>query len=408
MRPQEGKGLNRAAKPKLAIDGGTPVRSTLLPYGRQKVDEDDIQAVCDVLRSDWLTTGPKVGEFEQAFAARVGARYAIAVSSGTAALHAACFAAGLGPGDEAITTPLTFAATANSVLYQGARPVFADVRPDTLNLDPAAAGALVTNKTKAILPVDYTGLPADMDEFAELSRRNKLVVIEDAAHSLGATYKGRPVGALADMTVFSTHPVKHITTGEGGLVTTDDPQMAGRLRMFRNHGISTEARERHEKGNFHYEMALLGYNYRLSDIQCALGLSQLRKLDVWVERRRRIAAAYETAFSGMPELELPSRLNDRQSSWHLYMVRLRLETLRAGRDQIFHALRAENIGVNVHYIPVPWHPYYQSVGYGKGRWAVAETAYERILSLPIFPGMTDADVTDVLEAVAKVLSAYRR
>lgn len=392
----------------LAIEGGSPVRPTLLPYGHQSIDDGDVRAVIDVLRSDWLTTGPKVGEFEEAFAAWVGVKYAVAVSSGTAALHAAAFACGLAPGDEAITTPLTFAASANCVLYQGARPIFTDVRPDTLNLDPERVREAVTPRTKALIPVDYTGEPAELDELNAIAERHGLAVIEDAAHSLGAKYRGRPVGTLATMTVFSMHPVKHITTCEGGVVTTNDASLAQRLRIFRNHGITTDARERHEKGNWAYDLVALGYNYRLSDLQCALGISQLGKLDVWLERRRRIAARYNEAFASTPEIETPVVRSVSDAAWHLYVIKLNLDKLRAGRAEIFKALRAENIGVNVHYIPVPWHPLYQQLGYAKGQWPVAEQAYERLISLPMFSAMTDVDVEDVVEAVNKVIAAYRK
>ncbi len=274
----------------LAINGGSPVRATFLPYGRQSVDEADIQAVVEVLRSDWLTTGPKVAEFEEAFAARVGAAHAVSFSSGTAALHAAAFAAGLKSGDEAITTPLTFAATANCVLYQGATPVFADVSGDTLNLILKRSRTKISPKTRAILPVDYAGHPADLTPILEIARRHKIVVIEDACHALGAEYGGRRVGSIADMTVFSFHPVKHITTGEGGMVATNDATFAETLRRFRNHGISSDARQRQSAGQWHYEMVLLGFNYRLPDIVCALGIQQLKRLDANLARRREIAA----------------------------------------------------------------------------------------------------------------------
>jgi len=272
----------------LAVDGGTPVRNTLLSYGRQSIGDDDIQAVVEVLRSDWLTTGPKVAEFEEAFAERVGAKYALSFSSGTAALHGAAFAAGLKPGDEAITTPLTFAATANCVLYQGATPVFAEVCVDTLNLDPEKVAERITPRTRAILPVDYAGHPADLDAILKLAVRNGLIVIEDACHALGAEDRQRRTGSIAHMTVFSFHPVKHLTTGEGGMVTTDRAGYAEMLRRFRNHGISSDARQRQSEGQWHYEMVALGFNYRLTDIGCALGLSQLKKLDANLVRRREI------------------------------------------------------------------------------------------------------------------------
>jgi len=392
----------------LAIDGGSPVRSSLLPYGRQSVDEEDIEAVVKVLRSDWLTTGPKVVEFEEAFASYVGAKHAVAVSSGTAALHAAAFACGLGRGDEVITTPLTFAATANCVLYQQADPVFADVRSDTLNLDPQQVRAKVTRRTRALIPVDYTGQPADMDEMAAIAEQHGLIVVEDAAHAPGAKYRGRRVGTLATMTVFSMHPVKHITTGEGGVVTTDDSILAKQLRLFRNHGLNSDAQERQEKGVWFYEMVALGYNYRLTDIQCALGLSQIEKADHRLERRRAIAARYREAFRLLPEIELPFVPSDCEPAWHLFVILLNVEKLRVGRAEVFRALRAENIGVNVHYVPVPWHPYYRNLGYEPGNWPVAERAYERMLSLPIFPTMSDADVSDVIEALDKVVRAYRQ
>jgi UDP-4-amino-4,6-dideoxy-N-acetyl-beta-L-altrosamine transaminase len=392
----------------LAINGGSPVRASMLPYGRQSVDDQDIQAVVAALRSDWLTTGPKVSEFESAFAKAVGAGYAVAVSSGTAALHAATFAAGIGSADEVITTPLTFAATANSVRYQSGTVVFADVRKDTLNLDPAKVEARMMPKTKAIVTVDYAGQPSDLDELNAIASRHRLTVIEDASHALGATYRTRRVGALADLTTFSLHPVKHITTGEGGMVTTDNPELAARLRRFRTHGITTDFRDREREGSWLYEMVELGFNYRLTDFQSALGLSQLCKLDGWVVRRREIAARYTTAFAALAEIEMPTVLSDRESAWHLYVIRLNLDRLGAGRAEVFKALRAENIGVNVHYIPVPWHPYYQALGYKKGEWPVAESAYERMISLPIFPAMTDGDVEDVVTAVTKVVSHFRK
>jgi len=398
-----------ASQELLAIDGGVPVRKTLLPYGRQLVGDDDIQAVVDVLRSDWLTTGPKAAEFEEALAARVGAKYAISFSSGTAALHAAAFAAGLKPGDEAITSPLTFAATANCVLYQGASPVFADVSRDTLNLDPELVRARLTPHTRAILPVDYAGHPADLDAFAEMAERHRLVVIEDACHALGAEYRGRRIGGIAQMTVFSFHPVKHITTGEGGMVTTGDAKLAEVLRRFRNHGIGSEARQRQAAGQWHYEMQLLGFNYRLTDMACALGLSQLKKLDANLARRRELAAKYTSAFRMLPGIISPSARQDVNPAWHLYPIRLDLAKLACDRGQIFRALRAENIGVNVHYIPVHRHPYYRDrFGYRGGEYPVAEEAYERLISLPMFHGMSDQDIQDVIAAVVKVVTHFAK
>jgi perosamine synthetase len=393
----------------LAIHGGTPVRKKLLPYGRQSLDDADVQAVVEVLKSDWLTTGPKVGEFEERFSAWVEAKYAVSFSSGTAALHAAAFAAGLGPGDEAITTPMTFCATANCVLYQGATPVFADVSADTLNLDPGEVAKKLSLQTKAILAVDYAGHPADLDALLALTQSRGIPLIEDACHALGAEYRGKRVGGIADMTVFSFHPVKHLTTGEGGMVTTNDATLAETLRRFRNHGISSEARQRQASGQWYYEMVLLGFNYRLTDIACALGLSQLTKLRANLARRREIAARYTAAFRDLPGLIPPSVRAEMNPAWHLYPIRVDSAKLTVDRGQIFRALRAENIGVNVHYIPVHLHPYYRGqFGHRDGERPVAEAAYERLISLPMFHGMTDTDVGDVVQAVSKVISSYAK
>jgi dTDP-4-amino-4,6-dideoxygalactose transaminase len=322
-------------------------------------------------------------------------------------LHGAAFAAGLKPGDEAITTPMTFAATANCVLYQGAIPVFADVCPDTLNLDPEEVDTHVTPRTKAVLPVDYAGHPADMNAMRELASRHGLVVIEDASHALGAEYRGSRTGSTADMTVFSFHPVKHLTTGEGGMVATELDDFAETLRRFRNHGISSDARQRQANGQWHYEMILLGFNYRLTDIACALGLSQLRRLDENLARRRAIAARYDAAFRDLVAITVPAVRSDVNPAWHLYPIRLNLESLNSDRGKVFRALRAENIGVNVHYIPVHFHPYYrENFGERTGSFPVAEDAYDRLISLPMFHGMSDQDVNDVVAAVTKVINHY--
>jgi len=393
----------------LAVHGGTPVREKLLPYGRQSLDDDDILAVVDVLKSDWLTTGPKIAEFEGAFAEWVGARFAVSFSSGTAALHGAAFAAELGPGDEAITTPLTFCATANCVLYQGATPMFADVCDDTLNLDPQEVSRKLSPRTKAIIAVDYAGHPAALDELRQIAERAGAVLIEDACHALGAEYHGKRVGSLADMTVFSFHPVKHLTTGEGGMVTTNDARLAETLRRFRNHGISSEARQRQQAGQWFYEMVLLGFNYRLTDIGCALGISQLSRLEPNLARRREIAAQYTKAFHDWPAITVPAVRKGVIPAWHLYPIRLNLESLSGGRTEIFRALRAENIGVNVHYIPVHQHPYYRDrFAYKGGEYPVAEDAYGRLISLPMFHSMANRDVEDVIAAVSKVVEAYRK
>jgi perosamine synthetase len=350
-----------------------------------------------------------VGEFEEAFAAWVGAKHAVSFSSGTAGLHAAAFASGLKAGDEAITSPMTFAATANCVLYQGATPVFADVSSDTLNLDPAEAEMQVTSRTKVILPVDFAGHPADLEPILQLAERHGLTVIEDACHALGAEYRGQRLGSMQQMTVFSFHPVKHLTTGEGGMVTTGDARTAEMLRCFRNHGISSDARKRQSESQWRYEMVLLGFNYRLTDIACALGLQQLTKLDGNLARRQQIASRYAGALEGIPGLIPPPVRSEVLPAWHLYPIRLDLSVLSAGRGEIFRALRAENIGVNVHYIPVHLHPYYRDrFGYRGGEFPVAEEAYERLISLPMFHGMGDDDVEDVIRAVGKVLAHFTR
>jgi len=412
FRPLPSMSVIPAKLETLAIHGGTPVREKLLPYGRQSLDDADIRAVVEVLKSDWLTTGPKVGEFEERFAAWVGARHAISFSSGTAALHGAAFAAGLGPGDEAITTPMTFCADANCILYQGATPVFADVSADTLNLDPQEVSKKITSHTKAIIAVDYAGHPAALDELAELAKAQiqRPLLIEDACHALGAEFRGKRVGGIADMTVFSFHPVKHLTTGEGGMVTTNDAELAETLRRFRNHGISSEARQRQESGQWFYEMVLLGFNYRLTDIACALGLSQMERLDANLARRREIAAQYAEAFRDLPVIVVPAVREGVNPAWHLYPIRLNLKMLAVGRGEIFRALRAENIGVNVHYIPVHQHPYYRErfkIQFKEG-YPVAEDAYERLISLPMFHSMTAQDAGDVIRAVTKVVDHYRR
>jgi perosamine synthetase len=391
----------------LAIHGGRPVGRALVPYGHQCIEEDDVEAVVEALRSDWITTGPKVAEFEEAFAARVDAGRAVSFSSGTAALHAAVFAAGLETGDEAITSPMTFCATANCLLYQGAKPVFADVCRDTLNLDPEDVARRITPHTKALLPVDYAGHPADLEALLELADSRGLAVVEDACHALGAEHRGKRIGSISTMTVFSFHPVKHITTGEGGMVTTNNAELWRRLRMFRNHGIESDARQRQAEGQWSYDMALLGYNYRLTDIASALGLCQLRKLDRNLARRREIAARYTDAFSEIPGVVVPAVRPDMEPAWHLYPIRLDLPKLRVDRSEVFSALRAENLGVNVHYLPVHLHSYYRKrFGYGWGECPVAEQEYERLISLPMFHGMGDSEVEAVIRAVRRVLSYY--
>jgi UDP-4-keto-6-deoxy-N-acetylglucosamine 4-aminotransferase len=364
-----------------------------IPYGRQHIDADDVKAVAEALQSDYLTTGPRVAEFEQAVAGYCGARHAVAVSNGTAALHAAMFALNIGPGDEVIVPAITFAASSNCVLYMGATPVFADVDPDTLLIDTDSARRCITTRTKAIVGVDYAGQPCDWDALRAIADEHGLALVADGCHALGGTCNGRKVGTLAEMTVFSFHPVKHVATGEGGMILTDDPDYDSRLRLFRNHGITTEARTRDEAGEWFYEMTELGYNYRLTDIQAALGTSQMRKLTTFLKKRRDIAKFYDTAFAGTDIRPLATR-NDVEHAYHLYVVRV------SDRDRVFKELRQAGIGVQVHYIPVHLHPYYRDkLGTGTGMCPVAEEAYGQILSLPMFPDLTEDDMQYVVETL---------
>lgn len=393
---------------RLAIQGGRPVRAAWLPYARHTVEPDDIHAVVTALRSDWLTTGPLVPAFERAVGSAVGAAHAVAVSSGTAALHAAVFAAAIGAGDEVVTSPLTFVASANAILYRGGVPVFADVRSDTLTLDPAEVEAKLTGRTRAVLPVDFAGQPCDLDEIIDVARTKGLTVIEDAAHALGAEYRGRRVGAIADVTTFSFHPAKLITTGEGGMITTNREDFAVSLRRFRNHGFESDFRERAASGGAFSPMIDLGCNYRLTDLQCALGLSQLGRLDRFLERREQIAQRYLKELEGLPGLGLPAVAPHMRHAWHIFPVLLELDRLTADRNTILAALRAENIGAAVHYVPAYWHPYYRALGYQRGLCPRAEAAFERIMTLPLFPAMTGQDVEDVVTAVPKILGYYAR
>jgi len=394
---------------KLAIDGGTPVRARLLPYGRQTIDDRDVAAVVETLRSDWLTTGPKVAEFERALAAVAGTTEAVAVSTGTAALHAAMYALGIGPGDEVIVTTMTFAASANAAAFLGATPVFVDVNPENLLIDPRQVAAHVTPRTKAIVAVDYAGHPCDYDALETIAKQRGLALVDDACHAIGGSYRRRPVGSLALLNAFSFHPVKHVATGEGGAITTNDPELARRMRLFRNHGITSDFRERAAQGAFAYEMVDLGFNYRLSDIQCALGITQLAKLPASIARRQAIARQYDEAFGQSLYVKPLAVCPDVSHAYHLYVICLELASLTADRAAVFRALRAEGIGVNVHYMPVHLHPYYQNkFGTRPGMCPVAEAAYERLLSLPMFPAMTDEDVGDVVQAVEKVCGAYAK
>lgn len=395
------------AAARLAVEGGAPVRASLLPYARQWIEEDDVQAVVDVLRSDWLTTGPRIPALEEAVATSIGIAHGVAVSSGTAALHAAAYALGVGPGDEVIVPAITFAASANCVVYLGATPVFADVDPATLLLDPVAAEERLSDKTKAIIAVDYAGQPCDYDALRRLTSRTGVSLLADASHSLGATYHGRAVGSLADVSTFSFHPVKHVAAGEGGLVTTDRDDLALRMTRFRNHGIDVDHAQRTAASSWRYSMVDLGYNYRLSDIHAGLALSQFGKLARWLERRRAIAAFYDREFSSMPCVRPLETRPGVEHAYHLYVVRLDDPGWSADRQTVFTALRAEGIGVNVHYLPVHLHPYYRThFGTAPGDCPAAERAYENLLTLPLFPGMSDQDVGDVITAVRKVAARY--
>lgn len=394
----------------LAIDGGKPIRSSMLPYGRQYIDQNDLNAVCHVLTSDFLTTGPTVEAFERKLAQRVGAQYAVAFSNGTAALHAACYAADIQTQDEVITTPMTFAASANCILYMGGKPVFSDIDKETYNIDAMLLEKAITPRTKAIIPVHFTGQAAEMDLIHEIAQRFNLTVIEDAAHALGTYYHGDPIGSLSKMTTFSFHPVKTVTTGEGGAVTTNSPELYQKLRLFRSHGITRQESDLldKEQGAWYYEQQDLGYNYRMTDIQAALGSSQLDKLDIFKARRNEIVLSYDNAFVDVEGVQLQKRVSPRDTCWHLYILQIKLDYFNVDRKEIFNALRAENIGVNVHYIPVYWHPFYRSLGYPRGLCPNTEHLYKQMITLPLFVGMTDQDVDDVISAVKKVLNHYRK
>lgn len=377
-----------------------------LPYGKQYIDEEDIAHVVEVLRSDLLTTGPRVNQFEERLANRVGARYAVVFNSGTAALHAAYFAAGVGPGDEVITSPITFAATSNAALYMGARPVFSDVEPDTININPEKLKEAISDRTKVIAPVDFSGHPCDLDKIVEIARKHGLIIVEDAAHALGATYKGKLVGSVADMTIFSFHPVKHITTGEGGAVVTNNPDYYRKLSCFRTHGMVRDPQQLLENhGPWYHEMHYLGFNYRITDIQCALGNSQLKKLDGFIQRRREIADMYHELLARVEFIELPVVRERVEPVWHLYP--LRIKTNRISRLDLFKRLQARGIGAQVHYIPVYWHPYYRNIGYQKGICPLAEEYYSRAISIPIFPAMHDADVERVALIIKEEIMAVQ-
>lgn len=391
----------------LAIFGGEPVRKDKIVYGRQTIEEDDIKAVSDALKEPLITCGPKIAEFERKLCDYTGSKHAVVVTSGTAALHCACMAASIKEGDEVITTPITFAASANCARYCGADVVFADVRYDTMNIDPKSIESKITDKTKAVVAVDFTGQAVEIDSIRKICDEHGLIFIEDAAHSIGTKYNGKMVGSLADLTTFSFHPVKTITGGEGGAILTNNDEMYEKLLLYRTHAISHKGVDKEEKGFWYYDQYDLGYNYRLTDFQAALLINQLGKIDRFIKRRKEIAKAYDEAFADVPEIIPHTIIPESDTSYHLYVLRLNLERLKCDRKQFFDALSAENVQPQVHYIPVYWLKYYQNLGYEKGLCTEAERVYNEILSIPLYPLMTDDDVTDVVKAVKKVIDYYK-
>lgn len=394
----------------LAIFGGTPVRETKIFYGRQCIEQDDIDAVAETLKSPLITCGPRVEALEAKLCEVTGAKYAVVVANGTAALHLAALAADFGEGDEVIVSAITFAASSNCVLYCGAKPVFADIRSDTYNIDPEAVEKLITPRTRGIVAVDFTGQSVEHDALGEICRKHGLVLIEDAAHAIGTKYKGRPIGSIADMTCFSFHPVKTVTGGEGGAITTNDEKLYRRLMRVRTHGITRNMDEMVHPTDaaWYNEQVELGYNYRMTDFQAALLLSQLHKLPKFAARRREIVKKYDEAFSRMPELIVQREIPESDTVRHLYILRLNLERLSCDRRQFFDALYAENTCPQVHYLPVYWHSYYEKLGYEKGLCPHAEKYYNEVMSIPLYYGLTDDDVEDVIRAVRKVVAYYRK
>lgn len=395
---------------KLAIEGGVPVRETPLNYGRQYIDDADIQAVADTLKSDWLTCGPRITRLEERLCEVTGAKYCVAVSNGTAALHIAAMAAGISEGDEVITTPITFAASANCILYCGGKPVFADIDPETYNIDPVSIEARITPRTKAVVAVDFTGQAVALDEIRAICSRHDLTLIEDAAHSIGTRYKGQPVGSLADITTFSFHPVKTVTAGEGGAVTTNSRSLYEKLSLAHSHGITRDpALMVHPADDPWYnEQISLGFNYRMTEFQAALLTSQLDKLALFTARRREIVAMYDDAFSRLPQLQVQREIPDSDTTRHLYILRFHREQMNCDRRQFFDALCAEGIHSQVHYLPVYWHSYYEKLGYQKGICPHAEKYYTESMSLPLYYSLSNDDVRDVIRAVSKIVERYRK
>jgi len=381
------------------------MRSEFLPYGLHDIDEEDINAVVEVLKSDWITGGPKIEEFEKKFCEYTCCGYAVAVNSGTAALDIAVASLELPQGSEVITTPYTFVATSNSIIYNNCRPVFADIKPDTFNIDPKKVAEKITGDTKAILCVDFAGQPCDLDELRKIASDNSLHLVEDGCHAVGAEYKGKKVGSISDLTAFSFHPVKHITTGEGGMVTTDDKKLYEKMRMLRNHGINKDSKERFgPKSSWAYDMSLLGRNYRTTDFQAALGISQLAKLDAFIEKRSRIVERYNNAFRGNPVITTPQVGEGGGHAWHLYTI------LVSGveRNEFFQKMRDKNIGVNVHYNPVYKHSYYKkNFSFNKGDYPVTEDVSSRIITLPLFTKMTNKEIEEVINSTDECIDELR-
>ncbi len=395
----------------LAINGGTPIRKEKICYGRQWIDDTDIEAVVDVLKGDLITCGPKVKKLEEELAAYTGAKYAVIMNSGTSALHCACMAAGIKPGDEVITTPLTFAASANCIRYCGAAPVFADIDMETYNIDPASIEKCITDKTKAVIAVDYTGQAVQIQEIREICEKYHLIFIEDAAHSIGTEYNGKKIGSLADMTCFSFHPVKTVTAGEGGAVLTNDEELYRKLVLAHAHGITREEElmeEAPHEGIWYYEQIGLGYNYRMTDFQAALLMSQLKKLPEFKRRRKEIVQRYDEAFAKIPEIIVQKEIPESDTCRHLYVIRLALERLSCTRREFFDAMSEENVQCQIHYVPVYWFPYYKHLGYQRGLCPKAEEVYRGIVSIPLYPKMSDGDVEDVIRAVKKIIDYYKK
>ncbi len=391
-----------------AIEGGKPIRENKIYYGHQYLDEEDYKAVLDVLKSDYLTCGPKISELEEKLCKITGAKYAVACSNGTAALHLAAMAAGVGEGDEVITTPITFAASANCVLYCGGTPVFADVNPSTYNIDPSSIEEHITENTKAIVAVDFTGQAVELNKIKSICEKHNLILIEDGAHSLGTLYSGQPVGSIADMTTFSFHPVKTVTSGEGGAIMTNSEALYKKLMLLRTHGITRDESlmNNPSQGGWYYEQVDLGYNYRLTDIQAGLLISQLNKLDIFKARRHELVEAYNEAFSKLDGVLVQQEIEESDTCRHLYILRLDSKKLQINRRQFFDAMEAEGICCNVHYIPVYYFPYYEKLGYKKGLCPNAEALYEEMISLPLYYGMSDKDCEDVIRAVERLINYY--